>query len=259
MGGLRKHMPWTATAFLVAALSLAGIWPLSGFWSKDDVLAQAWDERRLIFYLAMATVPLTAFYIFRVYYLVFGGKYRWREHHLHESPPVMVIPMMVLAVAAIFSGWLNLGGGFARFLGEEEAARSWTFLFDVFAHPLPWIALLLASLGIFAAYAMYGARWLSPERVGRALSPIYTVLSRKYYFDELYEGVIAKRALYRGLFRGLEEMDRRGVDGAVNGVADGTLQAGAAIRRVQLGQLQLYGAVIALGLVAIFVVLYALA
>jgi len=257
MGGLRKHMPWTFATFLVAALSLAGIWPLSGFWSKDEVLVTALEHRAVIFYLAMATVPLTAFYIFRVLFMVFGGEYRGHhQEHLHESPRVMVGPMAFLGVMAVFSGFFGIAGGFQRFLGEDVAHGFLGELFGILAQPLPLLALLLALLGIFTAYAMYSARWLSPERVGQAFRPLYTLFSRKYYFDELYENLLVVKALMGGLFRGLDFVDRWGVDGVVNGVAQGTLGIGRAVRRVQTGELQLYGAAIALGLVALFVGLY---
>ena len=108
----------------------------------------------------------------------------------------------------------------------------------------------------FTAYSMYSARWLSPERVGRAFRPLYVLFSRKYYFDELYEKLLLGRGLLSGLFRGLEVVDRRGVDGVVNGVAGGSFRVGRAARRVQTGELQLYGAGIALGLLALFMALY---
>jgi len=253
MGGLRKYMPWTTGTFLIAALSLAGIYPLSGFWSKDEILAYAWEERRFVFYLAMVTVFFTAFYIFRVFFSVFGGEYRGGAHHLHESPKVMLFPMVVLALGAIFSGWVNIPGIFAQFLGEEVHPAGF---FDILTKPLPWLSLILSGLGIFTAYAMYSAKWLSPQRITQYVPAFYTLLTQKYYFDHLYERVITVRALVNGLFRGLEIVDSSWVDGAVNGVADGALQAGRAIRKAQLGQLQFYGLAIIIGLVALLIALY---
>jgi NADH-quinone oxidoreductase subunit L len=257
MGGLRKHMPWTTATFFVAALSLAGLWPLSGFWSKDEIIAQSWDEHRLLFVLVAVTAFLTAFYIFRVFFMTFGGQYRGQEHHLHESPPVMWLPMVLLGVLAIFSGWWGVNGGFGAFMGHGEASGFvggfFAFLTDPVHHWVAWLSLALSGLGIFLAYAMYSARWLAPERVGRAFGPLYTLVFRKYFFDELYERVITRGVLINGLFRGLAVVDTKGVDGAVNGVARGTLAGGRGLRLVQTGQLQLYGAAIALGLVALLV------
>ena len=250
-------MPWTFATFLLAALSLAGIWPLSGFWSKDEVLISALEHRPLIFYLALVTVPLTAFYIFRVLFMTFGGEYRGHhKEHLHESPAVMLVPMAVLALAAVFSGVVGIPGAIQAFLGHGEEKGFLEGLFGILREPLPWLSLVLSGLGIFTAYSMYSAHWLSPERVGRAFRPLYVLFSRKYYFDELYERLLLGRGLLGGLFRGLEVVDRRGVDGVVNGVAGGSIRVGMVARRVQTGELQLYGAGIALGLLALFVALY---
>ena len=117
MGGLRKVMPWTYATFLIASLSIAGIWPLAGFWSKDEILASSLANQPILFYLAMLTVFMTAFYMFRVVFLTFGGEYRGggSEAHSgkpHESPSVMVIPMAILAILAVVYGWLNVTGGF---------------------------------------------------------------------------------------------------------------------------------------------------
>ncbi|MEK7848680.1 MAG: NADH-quinone oxidoreductase subunit L, partial [Chloroflexota bacterium] len=257
MGGLRKHMPWTTLTFFVAALSLAGIWPLSGFWSKDEIIAHAWEGRRLMFVLVAVTAFLTAFYVFRAFFMTFGGEYRGKAHHLHESPRVMWLPMAFLAAMAIFSGWLGVTGGFGAFMGEGKThgfmEGFFAFLTDPAGHWVAWLSLVLSGLGIFTAYAMYSARWLSPEGVKRAFGPLHTLAFRKYFFDELYERAITVGALVNGLFRGLEAVDKYAVDGAVNGVANGALASGRALRRAQTGQLQLYGAAIALGVVALLV------
>ena len=123
--------------------------------------------------------------------------------------------------------------------------------FGILAHPLPWISLILAGLGILLAYAMYSVHWLSARRVGRLFSPLYTLFSRKYWFDELYENIIVKLALFKGMFAGFQLFDTKAVDGTVNGVASGAIATGRVIRRTQTGQLQLYGLVIGIGIVAI--------
>jgi NADH-quinone oxidoreductase subunit L len=274
MGGLRKAMPWTFATFVIGALSLAGIWPLSGFWSKDEILAKALETEPALFALAMITVLMTAFYIFRVVFLAFGGEYRGgaaaESHgsshssghdeghgHLHESPPVMVIPMVILAILAIVSGFWNVTGGFSAFMGEGETHGFFEGLFGIFTHSaLPIISLVVALAGIFLAYAIYGAKWLSAEKIGRTFKSIYTLLYRKYFMDELYENIIVRRVLIGGLFAGLQQVDTYGVDGTVNGVANGAIATGRAVREAQTGQLQLYGLVIGLGILVIVIVIF---
>ncbi len=288
MGGMRKYMPWTAGLFFIAALSLAGIWPLAGFWSKDEVLASAFEHNKLLFVLALTTVPMTAFYIFRAYFLTFGGENRAQaktglskiphgdaeahydeakkakthkadSHHepghaFHESPAVMIVPMAFLALLAIFSGLFNVSGALSSFLeGEEEHGVGF---FGVFTHPLPWIALILALIGILLAYLMYSRKSLSAESVGKAFSPLYRVFSRKYWMDELYEKVIVEWLLYKVLFQIFELFDKYVVDGAVNGVAWLTVGSGKVLRQLQTGRLQSYGMVMFVGLVAIIAGFY---
>jgi NADH-quinone oxidoreductase subunit L len=258
MGGLRKIMPWTFATFLIASLSLAGIWPLSGFWSKDEIVVIALEHQPVLGILAMITVFMTAFYIFRVLFMTFGGEYRGGDPeahgHPHESPRVMIAPMVVLAGLAIVSGLWNTGGGFAEFMGEPHPHAPG--FFGILGQGLPWLSLIIAGSGIFLAYAMYSAKWISAERIGSMFKPFYTLFLRKYFFDELYENIIVKISLIGGIFKGLEKIDTYGVDGTVNGVANGAIAGGRIIRRIQTGQLQLYGLVIGIGIVAIFIMVY---
>jgi NADH-quinone oxidoreductase subunit L len=257
MGGLRKVMPWTYATFLIASLSIAGIWPLAGFWSKDEILASTLENQPVLFYIAMITVFMTAFYMFRVVFLTFGGKYRG-SNKPHESPSVMVIPMVVLAILAICSGWFNLTGGFNQLLGHGESHGFVQGLFGILAHPLPWISLIMAGAGILLAYAIYSAKWLSPERIIRLFRPLHTLFSSKYWIDELYEDFIGQRLLSDNLFGSMKFFDSKGIDGAVNGVANTVVATGRAVRKIQSGQLQLYGMFIILGLLAIVITLLCL-
>lgn len=247
MGGLRKAMPWTYLTFLIASLSIAGIWPLSGFWSKEGILAQSFHHVPILFYLAMITVFMTAFYMFRVVFLTFGGEYRGGSSSAHapslrESPLVMIVPMVLLAILSVVSGWLPI----SEFLGGESHS-----FFGALSSPMAWVSLLSGALGIFLAYAIYSAKWLSAESLRRRFAPLHTLLSRKYWFDELYEGLFVVRILVDGIFALFHWFDDRVVDGAVNGVADGTIAAGRIIRRLQTGQLQAYGLAIFIGILAI--------
>ena len=271
MGGLRKAMPWTFATFLIGSISLAGIWPLSGFWSKDEIVASSL-QNPVLFALAMITVFMTAFYMFRAIFMTFYGEYKGgapsehghsshdshASHGPHESAKVMVIPLVLLAIPSVISGWFNVTGGFGAFMGHGgehgEVAHSFIGgLFSALAHPIPLISLLMAILGILLAYAMYSAKWISPDKVGKIFKPLYLLFSRKYFLDELYENVIVKTILINGIFRALAFFDARVVDGAVNGIAKGTAGAGKSIRHAQSGQLQAYVIAIALGIVAIAV------
>jgi NADH-quinone oxidoreductase subunit L len=269
MGGLRKYMPWTFAVFVIGSLSLAGIWPLAGFWSKDGIVLQAWEHTPVLFWLAIITVFMTAFYMFRAVFMTFTGKYRGGEQghgehghsdhghgEPHESPRVMIFPMVILALMAIGAGWSFWAGGAYEYLGGHAHG-----FFDVFTkageEPLPLISLAIAISGIGLAYAMYGAKWISPEKVGKAFAPLHTLLSRKYYMDELYERIIVVRLLYDGLFLVVEAFDTYVVDGIVNGVAKAAVTVGGLLRRVQTGQLQTYGFAIGLGILIIMLVWFA--
>jgi len=265
MGGLRKVMPWTFATFLIASLSIAGIWPLSGFWSKDEIIVSALQQP-VLFTFAMVTVFMNAFYMFRILFMTFYGEYRGgapAEHgdghssrKPHESSRTMVIPLVILAVPSIISGWLNVTGGFGAFMGHDETHGFMEGFFGAFTHPLPVISLIVALLGILLAYAMYYKKWISAEAVGSVFKPLYILFSRKYWMDELYEGIIVRSVLFNKLFQWFNIFDARVIDGSVNAVANSTVAAGKAIRRVQTGQLQLYAMSIGLGILAILVCVY---
>lgn len=279
MGGLRKAMPWTYGTFLIGGLSLAGIWPLAGFWSKDEILAYAVARQPVLFTLVMVTVFMTAFYMFRVIFKTFGGNYRGEEH-LHESSLNMVIPMVILAVLAVTSGWANITGSFSAFFGHGETHGVIEGLFGIFSHPLPWLSLILAGTGILLAYGMYSASWISAEAMGKRFAPLYNLFYHKYWIDELYENLIAKKVLLNGLFalsrfidskiidggvntllvqryivrdffRYLSTFDWRVVDGLVNLSGKVTVVTGSVTRKVLTGKVQFYGLFIGLGMAAL--------
>ena len=283
MGGLKQKMPKTYWAMLIASLSMAGIWPLSGFFSKDGIIAGS-STQPILMTFALITVFLTAFYMFRLMFLGFHGDYRGHAHP-HEPPPVMTVPVLLLAVPAALSGVLNLTGGFSGLFGRHESRSIADGLFGVFTEPITWLSMALAAAGIFLAYAIYLKGWLSAENISRRFGAFYELVRRKYFFDELYEKIIGELLLLRGLFNGFQYFDSRlldngfntiivengitrslfgrfkyfdekAVDGAVDAVADNTVAAGSALRRVQTGQLQTYGLFIAFGILAIIVVIF---
>jgi NADH-quinone oxidoreductase subunit L len=211
---------------------------------------------------------MTAFYMFRAVFMTFHGKYRGGaagehggghgEHaHLHESPMVMVLPMLLLAGLAIGSGWLNVNGWFDRFFGGHHL-YSWTHAFTLFTenHYLPLISFVIALLGIDLANAIYNARWISAEAVGRTFSTFYRVFYRKYWMDELYEKVFVVRFLLNTVFRVCQVFDTYVVDGIVNGLAGAAVGAGRVLRVAETGRLQTYGLIMALGVVVIVAFVY---
>jgi NADH-quinone oxidoreductase subunit L len=266
MGGLKKTMPWTYAVFLIGSLSLAGIWPLSGFWSKDEILVSSLESQPVLFAFAIITVFLTAFYMFRAIYMTFHGEYKGGNQddgidhsHTHEAPKVMVAPLVFLALLSVIAGWWNVAGGFNDFIGhhgEHTVSGFFSGLFNPFTHTLPVIALLVGLAGIFTAYAIYIKRWITAESLGRFFGPLYTLVFRKYFFDELYENIIVKIALLKGLFNGFSWFDSKGVDGAVNGVSDVVISGGRAIRHAQTGQFQLYALFIGIGIAVIAFCVY---
>ena len=273
MGGLRKVMPVTYLTTLVAAISLAGIFPLAGFWSKDEVLAVAWSGvhagsalvAQVVFWLAMAAVFMTAFYVFRLVYLTFHGAFRGgveaqpadervadAQHvHLHESPVAMLLPMGVLAIAAVAAGFvanpsIAVAGipahWFGHFIGEETPGFQWGIAIGS-------TALALAGIGL--ATALYQTKTLSPERLVRRVRRLSGVLAQRYYLDHLYEGLVVRRLLYRGLFRAADWTDSRIVDGMANLVGWTGRSVGRVGAQFQTGQVQAYGVAISLGIIVI--------
>jgi NADH-quinone oxidoreductase subunit L len=259
MGGLRRTMPVTLITFTIAGLSLAGIFPLAGFWSKDEILGHAWQEQKALFWIAFITVFLTALYIARVIFLTFGGEYRGGEQPAeahgtsahagkpHESPWVMALPLAVLAVPAVASGFANISGGVAHLL--EGALPQGVELHEVsFSYGMAASSTAAALAGLFVAWLFYGVHVFSAENVRRALSPLHTLVSNKYYMDHLYERVIVGTLFYRGVAFVLDLFDRWVVDGTVNGAAWCTGRAAAGLRQLQSGQVQAYAAVAFAGL-----------
>ncbi len=277
MGGLRKVMPWTYFTFLIGSLALAGIFPTSGFWSKDEILAHAFHEGStvgmIVYALGLAAVFMTAFYMFRALFMTFDGDFRGgaeaesedvedaSELHLghvslHESPRVMVAPMAILAVLAVAVGFLvnpltNLGlvpiHWFADFMGEGPVAV-YVPKFDIL---LAVVSSVFAVAGIGVAYMIYYRQSWSAEAIGGRLKAVHTLLSRKYYFDELYEDMIVRRAFYNGVARLLDWGDKNVVDKVVNGVGWIGANVGTPLRQVQTGQIQQYGAAISVGILVI--------
>lgn len=246
MGGLASKMKVTTWTFAIGSLALAGIAPLSGFWSKDAILAVAYDENMLLFIVGVIAAFFTAFYMARLFFLVFTGKPR-TEFKAQESPISMTLPMIILAVLAIVAGFVStpFNHSFGTWLEGREVVES-----------ANWIVIILTTLvgvgGIALGWALYGKRPLPSK--GAAMSPVHTLLYRKYYIDELYQNVIVKPL--RALGQGLQAIDTYIVDGIVRLLAGGGFALGRVGLRLQNGQVQSYGLLMLISLI-IFVVVIA--
>jgi NADH-quinone oxidoreductase subunit L len=272
MGGLSRYMPVTFWTTTIAGLSLVGVFPLAGFWSKDEILADAWVDQPLLFWAGLAVVFLTALYVGRMLILTFGGEYKGGEPSEHapstlrhgsgqagsgradepqESPWIMLLPMVVLAAMSVTAGFVNIGDGLGHLLegslSEDTLALATESGFE-FGIAAGSVAVGLAGLGV--AWLVYGARAVRSEDIREALQPLPEVLENKYYLDSLYEDVIVRNGVLRGVAFGLDLWDRYVVDGVVNGAAALVRESGERLRLAQAGQAQLYGTAIFIGLVA---------
>ena len=262
MGGLRSRMPITFATMVIAGLSLAGIFPLSGFWSKDLILGVTLDRALqgpdgtgylIYFAFGLITAFLTAFYMFRAIFLTFFGELRLHEdphHPIKESPSTMTVPLMILAVPSVLVGlWGSplFGDGFQRFL--EGAAFH--------EHALNLTLALVASAagvaGIALAYLMYVAGAISPAAITRLFGPLYRLPVNKYWLDDLYQWFIDNVVL--GLSRFLAYVfDPKVIDGVVNGVGRVAVATSATVRQIQTGRVQSYALYVFAGLAVVWIV-----
>jgi NADH-quinone oxidoreductase subunit L len=243
MGGLRKHTKWTFLTMMCAAVAIAGVPPFSGFMSKDAVLLAAHHHTPWIYWVGVVTAGMTAFYVFRAMFMTFFGEYRG-HHHPHESPMVMLFPLMVLAV-------LSLAGGY---LFPIPKILEHLFPLAEEAHDATLVAISVAAglTGIFLAWLMYVAK---PSLAASLDGPLHKLLYNKYYVDEIYDFVILKPllAISRGtLWKGV---DTRLIDGTVNGVGGFAQGMGNVLRMLQSGNARSYAVWVLFGSVAVIVAL----
>jgi len=265
MGGLRRKMPWTFATLLVGVLALSGVPLLAGFFSKDEILLGAYESGALIpWILGTLTAALTAFYAFRLLFVAFYGKPRMdkrTQRQLHESPPVMLVPMVILAVLAVLGGYIGL----PRFVGLGNAIDE--FLHPIFAgslHAAPAadhtaleitlmaVSTLAVAAGFVAAYWIYVRNWGLGERMTRSAQWLYDIVYNKYYVDEAYTEVIVKPLRTLGDFM-TEAVEERSIDRAVNGLARLVGLAGEGLRRLQTGLVRNYALAMFIGIVAVMI------
>jgi NADH-quinone oxidoreductase subunit L len=263
MGGLRTKMPWTFGAFLVGALAISGVPLFSGFFSKEEILYSTLASGNwLLWLIGVVTAGLTAFYIFRLLFVAFYGKSRLdkkTEKQIHESPRVMVVPLVILAVLAVVGGYIGLPWSW----GLGNAIDH--FLHPVFADVSPLMPLsdslfvdlmlilvtvLATAIGFFFAYWLYIRRWGRAERWTKSAQRLYDLVYSKYYVDEAYTKTIVEPLRLLGGFLA-ETVEVRGIDRAVDGLAQLVGLAGEGLRRLQTGLVRNYALVMLAGVVLV--------
>ena len=256
MGGLHKHMKVTSITFLIGCLAISGIPGFSGFFSKDEILAGAFGHGPLLYGIALFAALLTAFYMFRLYFVTFTGKFRGtheQEHHLHESPSAMTIPLIILAVLSIIGGYV----GIPEALGDNHALAQ--FLAPVvktaehhLSHSIEYILMALSTVLVLVSILFAWVRFKNYQPEAEATG-FGRILQNKWYVDEIYDAIIVKplKAL-SAFFNNI--IERRGIDGLVNGVGKLVNYGSRQLRLVQSGQIGVYVLLMVLGMLVLFII-----
>jgi len=271
MGGLRSYIPWTFLTMGIATLAIAGIPPFAGFWSKDEILWKAFSSEHgswVYWLIGVITAFITSFYMFRLLFMTFFGDYRGAhvdEHghgshghgddghghgEPHESPMVMLVPLMILALLSIVGGFVGIGDRFDHFLapvfgqateGAGEAASHATELL------LMAVSVTVAVLGFLLAYTLYVSKPYLPQKIADSLGTFYNAVLNKYYVDELYAKVFVKPLVDGSTSILWQGIDRKVIDNTVNDAADGARHVSDEVRHMQSGNLRSYAGWIAAG------------
>jgi NADH-quinone oxidoreductase subunit L len=270
MGGLRAYIPVTFGTMFIATLAIAGIPPFAGFWSKDEILWQAYQTSWVYWLIGVITAFLTSFYMFRLLFMTFWGDYRssqvdehGRVHSAHghdgqghgephESPMVMLVPLMILAFLSVVGGLVGIGNRFEHFLApvfgsgavSETAGETAS---SVTEYVLMGISVTVAFLGLFFAYVLYVSRPHLPRKISDGLNGFYTAVLNKYYVDELYAKLFIKPLVDVSTNILWQGIDRRVIDDTVNNAADGARHVSDEVRHMQSGNLRSYAGWIAAG------------
>ena len=263
MGGLRSYIPVTFGTMFIATLAIAGIPPFAGFWSKDEILWQAYQVSKVYWAIGIITAFITSFYMFRLLYMTFFGDYHGvqvdshghgshgHDGHgePHESPMVMLVPLMILAVLSIFGGFVGWGNRFEHFLGPvfgggEVAAEAASSITE---KVLMGVSVLVAASGWLLAYVLYCARPELPQKIADGLNGFYTAVLNKYYVDELYAKLFVKPLIDGSTTILWQGVDRKVIDDTVNNAADGARHVSDEVRHMQSGNLRSYAGWIAAG------------
>ena len=262
MGGLKSFIPWTFLTMGIATLAIAGIPPLAGFWSKDEILWKAYQSSPVYWVIGVLTAFITSFYMFRLLYMTFFGDYRGApaEAHgshahgghghgePHESPMVMLAPLMILAVLSLLGGLVGIGNRFENFLAPVFGA---TEMAEAASRGTEWllmgVSVAVGFAGWWLAYLLYYKRPELPQKIADSLGGFYQTVVHKYYIDELYATVFVK-PLIDGSTRILwQGVDRNVIDAAVNDAGDGAKHVSDGARHMQSGNIRSYAGWVAAG------------
>ncbi|MDJ0590842.1 MAG: NAD(P)H-quinone oxidoreductase subunit 5 [Pleurocapsa sp. MO_226.B13] len=251
MGGLRKYMPLTATTFLIGTLAICGIPPFAGFWSKDEILGLAFSVNPALWFIGWATAGLTAFYMFRIYFMTFEGEFRGNQkfslkakghnQYPHESSLTMTLPLIVLAVPSCFLGWMgrpwnNVFEQLIHAPGEVVSATSQFELPEFLT--MAGSSVGVALIGITLASLMYLQGKIEPKAIAFKYPRLYQLSFNKFYFDDLYQAVFVVGC--RRIARQIMEIDRLVVDGIVNITGLVALASGEGFKYFETGRVQFY-------------------
>jgi NADH-quinone oxidoreductase subunit L len=273
MGGLRTYIPWTFMTVGIATLAIAGVPPFAGFWSKDEILWKAFSSSHgswVFWLIGVITAFITSFYMFRLLFMTFFGDYHGAEVDAHghgslahghdnhghgephESPMVMLVPLMILAVLSVVGGLVGIGNRFEHFLepvfgsgvASEAAGETASNLTE---YVLMGISVGVALLGLILAYILYISKPYLPQKIADGLNGFYTAVLNKYYVDELYAKLFVKPLVEGSTSILWQGVDRKVIDDSVNNAADGARHVSDEVRRMQSGNLRSYAGWIAAG------------
>jgi NADH-quinone oxidoreductase subunit L len=263
MGGLRRKLPVTFVTMLMGTIAISGIPPFSGFFSKDEILAHAYEHSTTFYVIGVFTAMLTSFYMFRMMYLTFWGKFRGtheQEHHLHESPATMTIPLIVLAILSFIGGFIGvpevLGGHheLAHYLAPVFKASTAALPMHELSSNTEWILMGISVTVAFVALVYAYIKYVQNGRVPAADTeerPALTSLSyHKFYVDELYDFLFRKPLDFLSTFF-YKVVDKMGIDGLVNGIGKGTIETSKGLRLLQTGNVGFYIFVMVLGIIGV--------
>jgi len=248
MGGLRKYMPITNITFLIAALAISGVPPFAGFWSKDEILVAAFENNKLLYYVALFVAGLTAFYMFRLYFGIFWGRETKYEHTPHESPPSMTFPLLFLALMSIVAGFVP----FSELVTADKIGFE-----GHMDYPLAAVAVGTGLTGIIIAWLFYKKENDLAARFSNFFGVFYKWTSNKFYFDEIYL-FVTKKIIFDHVSTPIARFDKKYVDGTMEGIGNKTVLISNKIKGLQSGRLQDYafffvGGVVVLALVFIYI------
>ncbi|MES2593495.1 MAG: NADH-quinone oxidoreductase subunit L [Bacteroidota bacterium] len=262
MGGLKKYLPITQLTFLLGTLAIVGFPGFSGFFSKDEILAHAYEHNKLLWVFGVLGAAMTTFYMFRLYFLTFKGDFRGTKdqlHHLHESPKNMTIPLMVLAALSVVGGLVGipevLGGThfleeFLKPVFEDSSFRLIHHLSHETEYILMGVAVTVMTVSLYYAYTVYVKNKTLPADESQELKPLHKLVYKKYLIDELYDNAITQPLNF--ISGGLHKViDNQLVDGIVNGVGTVVNWTSSKVRLVQTGNIGFYIFVMVISIVLI--------